>query len=570
MKTIFILLLCLIHTQLCIGQRYSNRSAIDKKTVKENIKTNVILDSFENQLQNSIEKVTPACVLIITQEYFGKTRGMMASGVCVSEDGTIMTAGHIVIPGGKYEIVFPDGRKAPANGLGKIGKMDLGLLKITEEGEFPFAEMGYSASLKIGEPCFSLSYPGSFPKKRVIRFGHVADLNVPPIGSLRTTCLMEPGDSGGPVFDMDGKVIGIRSFIGLPLDENFEVPVDAYRNNWDALQVAINYPEVPESISIDSNNLKSRNKTPLWAGLSNTFNLLENELDNYSVIEITSNDSDSVRKALGTVVNLEGLTTNKKLLQRSYVISKSSEVINDQTVVINNKLSTAKVVYRDDKRDLVLLQLEIKSNYAVQLPGINSDSVPLGKFLISPSPVDDGEISILGTTNFDLSGVYNVGYLGMRLEMKDGKNIITSLQPNSAASKAMLKVGDVILDINRMKIESPADLIKELQKKKPREVISLVRSRDSGLDTLNIALQSRPFQGIDHVAEEFTDGRSERRDDFSNIFIHDAKLKPSECGGPIFDLSKRFIGINIARYSRTSSIGIPAQEIVEFLKAAIL
>jgi S1-C subfamily serine protease len=48
--------------------------------------------------------------------------------------------------------------------------------------------------------------------------------------------------------------------------------------------------------------------------------------------------------------------------------------------------------------------------------------------------------------------------------------------------------------------------------------------------------------------------------------LHDSKIKPSECGGPVFDQNGKFYGINIARFSRTSSIAVPAKLVLEFLK----
>ena len=51
--------------------------------------------------------------------------------------------------------------------------------------------------------------------------------------------------------------------------------------------------------------------------------------------------------------------------------------------------------------------------------------------------------------------------------------------------------------------------------------------------------------------------RSVRRDGFSKIILHDAHLKPTDCGGPVFDLGGNFVGLNIARNSRVRSYLIP-------------
>jgi serine protease Do len=68
-----------------------------------------------------------------------------------------------------------------------------------------------------------------------------------------------------------------------------------------------------------------------------------------------------------------------------------------------------------------------------------------------------------------------------------------------------------------------------------------------------------------HTADGFPGGRSLRSDGFRKVFAQDAALKASECGGPVFDGNGRFVGINIGRHSRTSTIVMPADVIAEFV-----
>ena len=97
-----------------------------------------------------------------------------------------------------------------AVGVGYCQSIDCGLLKITDPGEWPAAEMGWTCDLEINEPCISISHPLGYVKDRgaVVRFGRIAELYSPGEGHTQSTCLMEPGDSGGPLFDVKGRVIG--------------------------------------------------------------------------------------------------------------------------------------------------------------------------------------------------------------------------------------------------------------------------------------------------------------------------------------------------------------------------
>lgn len=569
-KFFIVLLLSTIFFHNGFGQ---NKKEVSGSNSNVHTKYNIAneLETFQNGLQSSVKKVYPASVRIITHERLTPSGGVMASGVCVTKDGIIMTAGHLTVPGGDYTIIFPGGKDVKAKGLGKIGLLDLGLLKITEVGTFPYAEMGWSSSLTIGEPCFSLAYPGSFSDKLVLRFGEVLGKDVGQFHSLQTSCLMEPGDSGGPVFDMNGRVIGIRSYIGMPLNENYEVAVDNYRKYWKELETPKNYPGVPEAdAGVNDASGKAYNGLP-WHDINKEIHSLEERLSEYTV-EIKSNDSDSTRSVLGTVVDLKALSNHKRFLKGSFVVSKSSEVGNGARVILNSKPYAAKIIYRDNETDLVLLQIDGRSKTSLRVFGNVSDSLDindLGKLLISPFPIEGGVMSALGTTTFTLPGIYDAGYLGVKVELLNGITTITHVQPNTAADKSMLKEGDVIVSINEVKVNTPDDFINVLKGSKVGQIISLTYRRNGKTDKVNITLKGRPFQGSGHIAEQFTDGRSERRDDFKHVFIHDAKLKPSECGGPIFDLRGNFIGINMARYSRTSSIGMPAGEVVWFLEEAI-
>ncbi|MBK7097721.1 MAG: trypsin-like peptidase domain-containing protein [Sphingobacteriales bacterium] len=238
-------------------------------------------------------------------------------------DGIIMTAGHMTMPNAKYEIIFDDGRKVPAAGLGIIGKLDAGLLKITEPGVYPFAEMGYSSVLKEGEPCFSLAYPGSFSNKRVARLGFIEKVLTNLEEDVRTniivnSCIMEPGDSGGPLFDMDGRVIGTRSYIGLNLKENYDVPVDVFRIFWLALNKPQSYIKLPDA---DFNAVKNP------VAVKNVFSKteLEKQIIDYQkklnryCVKITGDN----KTISGTLINVQGFQVKKASSERaSYIISK--------------------------------------------------------------------------------------------------------------------------------------------------------------------------------------------------------------------------------------------------------
>lgn len=186
------------------------------------------LRSLQQRVQEMVKKVMPCTVGV----QIGRSAG---SGVIVSEDGYVLTAGHVSgKPGQEAILIFPDGRHVKGTTLGANIGIDSGLIKITEDGKWPFVEMGESARLVKGQWCFSLGHPGGYRAGRnpVLRVGRIVN---PTEKSIQTDCTLVGGDSGGPLFDLEGRVIGIHSRIGLPITFNIHVPVDSYRKTWERL-----------------------------------------------------------------------------------------------------------------------------------------------------------------------------------------------------------------------------------------------------------------------------------------------------------------------------------------------
>ncbi len=157
------------------------------------------------------------------------------SGVIITKDGYVLTAAHVSgKPGASLFIVLPDGKRVKAKSLGNKAFADAGLIKIEEPGEYPTAVMAGSGQSMPGDWCFSLGHPGGFDEDRgaVLRVGRIIRRRT---DTIQSDCKLLGGDSGGPLFDMQGRVIGIHSRIGASEDENFHVTVRAFHRDWEKL-----------------------------------------------------------------------------------------------------------------------------------------------------------------------------------------------------------------------------------------------------------------------------------------------------------------------------------------------
>lgn len=194
----------------------------------ETPKTADQLRLIEQQSRDIAPKVIEATVNI----QVGAAQG---SGVIVTDDGYILTAAHVIgRPNLKATVTLSDGRRLRATTLGVNRAVDSGMLKIDDEGTWPYLEIGESGPLVRGQWVIAIGHPGGIDEKRglVLRVGRL-------LNSLETQmksdCVLVGGDSGGPLVDFEGRVIGIHSRISTSVWDNIHVPIDTFSNDWDQL-----------------------------------------------------------------------------------------------------------------------------------------------------------------------------------------------------------------------------------------------------------------------------------------------------------------------------------------------
>ena len=186
------------------------------------------LKAMEQHVKTLIARVSPAVVAVEVGSGSG-------SGVVITGDGLVLTAGHVCgAPNRPARFTFPDGRTAEGRTLGVDRENDTGLLRITNKFSWPHVPVGDLTHASVGDWVLALGHPGGFDVKRslVVRLGRIILLAGE---ALQTDCTISPGDSGGPVFDMYGRVIAIHSAISGSTAENFHVPITRFIGDWDEL-----------------------------------------------------------------------------------------------------------------------------------------------------------------------------------------------------------------------------------------------------------------------------------------------------------------------------------------------
>ncbi|NDL56333.1 PDZ domain-containing protein [Phytoactinopolyspora sp. XMNu-373] len=202
----------------------------------------VSLDSVESVA----EQILPSVVSITIGNEFGG-QGGTGSGVVISSDGEILTNAHVAEaagPGGQLRVTFEDGTVADAEVVGSDPLIDLAVIRAQDVSGLTPATLGNSGDLLVGEQVVAIGSPlgldGTVTSgivsalQRPVAIGEERDATT-VIDAIQTDAPINRGNSGGPLVNMAGEVIGINSAIATSgmdsgsIGLGFSIPIDQAR-----------------------------------------------------------------------------------------------------------------------------------------------------------------------------------------------------------------------------------------------------------------------------------------------------------------------------------------------------
>ncbi len=185
------------------------------------------LSTLYAQLQNSVVEVLGQS----SGGRFGQGGESLGSGILLDTSGRVLTNYHVVQGTNSLTVRLADGTEADAQVLGTDPSGDLAVV----QASFPSgtnlvpAQLGDSSSLKVGQPVFAIGSP--FGLQNTLTSGIVSGLNRtlssssnssrPLSGLIQTDAALNPGNSGGPLFDENGRVVGINTALENPSGDTF-------------------------------------------------------------------------------------------------------------------------------------------------------------------------------------------------------------------------------------------------------------------------------------------------------------------------------------------------------------
>ena len=185
---------------------------------------------------NLVAEVRPA-VVSITVKQEGSNREARGSGFIVNSDGTIVTNNHVASAGNEFTIKFDDGTEMPAKLVGRDPRTDLAVLKVSADHPLPALKLGDSDNVRPGQWVLAVGNPfglgGTVTAGIVSALGR--DIGAGPYDQfLQIDAAINQGNSGGPLFTQDGKVIGVNTAILSPsggsIGIGFAIPSSLVKN----------------------------------------------------------------------------------------------------------------------------------------------------------------------------------------------------------------------------------------------------------------------------------------------------------------------------------------------------
>jgi serine protease Do len=175
-------------------------------------------------IERAVEEVRPAVAFLAVQVQpagvIGQPQEGVGSGVIFDEEGFILTNDHVIQDATEISVVLPDGRTFEGTVIGRSPERDLAIVEIDTDDELPVARLGDMDDVRVGQTVVAIGNALGLPGGPTVTSGVVSALGrtipagqgQPPMENLiQTDAAINLGNSGGPLIDLDGNVIGINT-----------------------------------------------------------------------------------------------------------------------------------------------------------------------------------------------------------------------------------------------------------------------------------------------------------------------------------------------------------------------
>lgn len=461
-----------------------------------------------------------------------------SSGVVISADGYVLTVAHGMKEFERsVSVRLADGSVHSADVIIQNLERDVGLLKVSLPPDRRLTAVTLTASpARTGDAAMALGFPARerMGASAVLRIGKIVGTHDV---TLRSTCILTAGDSGGPLLTLDGRLLGIHQRIGVGRTVNLHLPLASCLE-------AIKH-------AFDPGSLNRENTT-----LPQAFNSLSVSESSHRIwenrkVEIIDSKKDTI--SWGTVMNDQTIVTKLSLLKPSSELRIRNA---------KGEVYSVKLLHAANQWDLAFLRLA--KPLRDDLPEILATSVHVGDLIFGEQK---SGVGIVARVDHHEPAVQ--GRLGCTLVERNGMVTVESVSPDSAAADAKLQPADQIVAIDRSDITTVASVAAAVRGRQPGEWLTIQYNHRGTRHATTGKLRHPASEMLRRV--EYLDGRagslSLRRTAFAGVLQHDLPLLPEQMGGPLVTPDGRVVGVNIARRAREAVFAIPIKAVLAELKS---
>ena len=199
------------------------------------------LSGFEDQVTQSVEKISESIVGVSSMRLERRFFGIIplegqGSGIILDGKGLIVTNNHVIEGANQVHVSLKDGRTFTGEVVGSDEATDVAVIRVNAE-DLPAADLGDSENLKVGQFVLAIGNALALPGGPTVSMGVLSAKGRPLPGSdfvfeglLQTDAAVNPGNSGGPLADLDGRVIGITTMM-IPYAQGmgFAIPINTVK-----------------------------------------------------------------------------------------------------------------------------------------------------------------------------------------------------------------------------------------------------------------------------------------------------------------------------------------------------
>ncbi len=395
----------------------------------------------------------------------------LGSGFIIDPSGIIVTNNHVIEGADEITANFTDGTKLTATLIGFDDKTDLALLKVNADKPLPSVKFGDSAALRVGDWVMAIGNP--FGLGGTVTLGIVSarnrDINAGPYDDfIQTDAAINRGNSGGPLFNLDGEVIGINTAIISPTGGS----------------IGIGFA-VPSEIAVGViDQLRQFGETRRgWLGVH--------------IQEVT--DEVAGKLAMGTPhgalvsdVDANGPAATAGIEAGDVILEfdgKQVPAMHDLPRMVADHgvgMKVPVVVLRDGAQQTVDVTLgrleEAEKQASVETPDA-----------AAPTPEMPVVVGPLGLSLADLSPAMRDRF-GIKSQVANGV-VVADVAPGSVAAEKRLQPGDVIVEISQEPVATPDDVTKridDLKKEGRKNAQMVLQNEDGNVRVVNLSLEEQP------------------------------------------------------------------------------